>query len=56
MLVRSSKNILSFYERGFDDSETRSQFKKKYEVKLEDNDHYCATLQNLVILRKDATV
>lgn len=56
LLTKSSKNVLGFYERGWDEDENSKEFQKRYEIKLDEGDKYVATLKNILVFKKNAVI
>ena len=56
MLVRSNKNVLVIYKRGWDEDANSKEFAKLYEIKLEDGDHYLANLENLLVFKRNGQI
>lgn len=48
--------MLCVFRRGWDESESRNEFTKLYEIKLEEGDLYSADKRQIVVFRKIASI
>lgn len=55
LLVRSNKNVLALFRQGWDE-DLSQEFQKEYEIKLEEGDHYVATLECVLVFRRNAGI